>query len=97
MTESGRQFVSARLKLGEKIVWRGQKEPVHGTVVSVYAPTNRASQGKKDEFYGGLQRTINDVAEQDILMIVGDVSRIGSRERQDIWTGVQGCHGWSHK
>ena len=45
------QIVSARLKLGEEDVQRKRREPVHGTIVSVYAPTNRASQEEKDEFY----------------------------------------------
>ena len=44
------RIVSARLKLGEKDVQRGQREPVHGTIVSVYAPTYRAGQVEKDVF-----------------------------------------------
>ena len=74
------RIVSAKLKLGMKDVQRGRREPVHGTVVSVYATTNRASQEEKDEFYADLQSVIDGVAE-DVLMIVGDFNaRVGSSE-----------------
>ena len=58
---------------------------MHGTVVSVYyAPTNRASQEEKDEFYADLQSVIDGVAEEDVLMIMGDFNaRVGSSERQE--------------
>ena len=69
---------------------------MHGTIVSVYAPTNRASQEEKDEFYADLQSVIDGVAE-DVLMIGGDFNaRVGSSERQeeeDMWNDVRGCHG----
>ena len=70
---------------------------MHGTVVSVYAPTNQASQEEKDEFYADLQSVIDGVAEEGVLMIVGDFNaRVGSSERQeeeDKWNDVLGCHG----
>ena len=70
---------------------------MHGTIVSVYAPTNRASQEEKDEFYADLQSVIDGVAEEDVVMIVGDFNaRVGSSERQeeeDMWNDVRGCHG----
>ena len=90
------RIVSARLKLGEKDVQRGRREPVHGTIVSVYAPTNRASQEEKNELYADLQSVIDGVAEEDVLMIVGDFNaRVGSSERkeEDMWNDVRGCHG----
>ena len=82
--------------MGEKDVRRGQREPVHGTIVSVYYPTHQAGQEEKDEFYADLQSVIDVVAEEDVLMIVGDFSaRVGSckRQEEDMWNGVRGCHG----
>ena len=56
----------------------------NGTIVSVYAPTNRASQKEKDEFYADLQIVIDGVAEEDVLMIMRDFNaRVGSSERQE--------------
>ena len=89
------RIVSARLKLGEKVGQRGRREPVHGTIVSVYAPTHRANQEEKDKFYTDLQSQIDGVAEEDILVVVGDFNaRVGSSERhEDIWNDVRGYHG----
>ena len=81
--------------MGEKDVRRGQREPVHGIIVSVYAHTHRAGQEEKDEFYADLQSVTDGVAEEDVLMIVGDFNaRVGSSKRQeeDMWNGVRGCH-----
>ena len=59
-------------------------------------PLTGASQEEKDEFYADLQSVIDGVAEEDVLMIVGDFNaRVGSSERQeeDMWNDVRGCHG----
>ena len=89
------RIVSARLKLGEKVGQRGRREPVHGTIVSVYAPTHRVNQEEKDKFYTDLQSQIDGVAEEYILVVVGDFNaRVGSSERhEDMWNDVRGYHG----
>ena len=70
---------------------------VHLTVVSVYAPTHRAPQEKKNEFYADLQTILHEVPTGDVLLVVGDFNaRVGSSQRgsdNPAWYGVRGYHG----
>ena len=65
----------------------------------MYAPTHQSSQEKKEEFYTDLQRTLDGVAKDDVLLLLGDFNaRVGSSERQtgtvtSNWNGVKGCQG----
>ena len=87
------RIVVARLK--SAIEGSKYSHPVFITVVSVYAPTHRSSQERKDEFYQDLQDTISGVNEDDVLMIVCDFNaRVGSSDsRDDMWYGIRGLHG----
>ena len=70
--------------------------PVYGSIVSVYAPTHRASQEDKDKFFADLQGVLDGISGSDVLIIVGDFNaRVGSgvRGEDNVWNGVRGCHG----
>ena len=71
--------------------------PTYATIISVYAPTHRSSQGKKDEFYADLQKSLDGVDRNDVLLLLGDFNaRVGSNEKftgMSSWDGVKGCHG----
>ena len=83
------KIVTARLRLGKE---GNQYRFLH--LVSVYAPTFRAPQQVKDDFFEDVQRVIDKVPERDILMIVGDWNaRVGSQLSDDQWEGVLGKHG----
>ena len=86
------RVVTARLRL-DKV---GSQHPfLH--LVSVYAPTFRAPQQEKDDFFADVQMVIDKVPEKDILMIVGDWNaRVGSQLNDDQWEGVLGKHGFGH-
>ena len=86
----------ARLKLCDKArSLRGRSGPVYGVIVSVYAPTHRASQVDKDMFYADLQSVVDGVSAEDVLLVVGDFNaRVGSGQMGgDEWDGVHGRHG----
>ena len=90
------RIVSARLQLCDRAVGGRRQGPVFGSIVSVYAPTHRASQEDKDKFFADLQGVIDGISGSDVLMIVGDFNaRVGSgvRGEDDVWNGVRGCHG----
>ena len=56
------QIVNAKLRM---------KEGKHLAIVSVYAPMFLSPQQDKD-FYADLQRVIDQVLEEDILVVMGD-------------------------
>lgn len=92
------RIVSARLRICDNAAGRsprGRRGPVFGVVVSVYAPTHRASQVDKDKFYADLQSVVDGVSTEDVLLIVGDFNtRVGSgKVGGDEWEGVRGKHG----
>ena len=69
----------------------GVVHAVYGVIVSVYAPTHRASQVDKGKFYADLQSVVDGVSAEDVLLVVGDFNaRVGSG---DEWDGVCGRHG----
>ena len=86
------RIVSARVKMKTASV---PAQPLFITIVSVYAPTHKSPQEKKDEFYQELQHTISGVKEDDVLVVVGDFNaRVGSSEdKEDMWYGTRGLHG----
>ena len=93
------RIVCARLKLAQdvrRLLRKGKSKPVFATIMSVYAPTFRATAEVKEEF-SDLQATIDGVDEHDVLLIVGDFNaRVGGSERgRDVpaWDGVRGFHG----
>ncbi len=75
----------------------GNRHPMLATVVSVYAPTFRASAKVKEKLFSDLQASLDRVDEHDLLLIIGDFNaRVGSSERAKgtpVWDGVRGFHG----
>ena len=90
------RVVSARLKIRNNLPNR-RKTPTFVTVVSVYAPTFRATSDEKEAFYSDLQSTLNEVDERDLLLLVGDFNaRVGSAANsssEETWNGVRGIRG----
>ena len=92
------RVVLARMKLEGRCGER-TTTPCYVSVVSVYAPTHRSSQEKKNEFYADLQQSLDGVHESDVLLLLGDFNaRVGSSNKQAVdtcatWYGVRGCHG----
>ena len=94
------RIMMVRVKLddgyGRQIGWNISR-PTYATIISVYAPTHRSSQGKKDEFYADLQKSLDGVDRNDVLLLLGDFNaRVGSNEKftgMSSWDGVKGCHG----
>ena len=85
------RIVSARLKLSDKR--RPTASPVFLSIVSVYAPTHRASQEDKNRFFDDLQAVVDSVCAEDLLLVVGDFNaRVGCGARGDLWDGVRGQH-----
>ena len=90
------RVVSARLKLSDGLEGRvsGKKCPVYCSDVSVYAPTHRASQEDKDHFFDDLQRVLDGISADDVLLIMGDLNaRVGAEDDGGAWDGVCGRHG----
>ena len=95
------RIVCARLKLAGQGAGRSldrrRDRPVYVTVVSVYAPTFRASVEQKEQFFSDLQAKLDDVNEHDVLLLVGDFNaRVGSSvrcEEDPAWDGVRGLRG----
>ena len=69
--------------------------PVFVTVFSVYAPTHRSPQEKKNEVYQDLQNTLNRVRQEDVLLLIGDFNaRVRSSDGGTVmWRSVRGSHG----
>ena len=91
-TEGGQQWraVSPRIVTARlKVVRKKQL-----TLVSVYAPTFRASVSDKESFFHDLQLVIDGMASDDILVVMGDwnacVESIGG---DSLWDGALGRHG----
>lgn len=94
------RIVSARMEIAGQGDFRSSRRssssPSFMTVISVYAPTHRATQ-EKDEFNADLQEAIDRVHADDVFLLVGDFNaRMGCSERRDdgsMWNGVRGYHG----
>ena len=73
------QVVTARLKLSSNRPSRAHlhQTEVYATVISVYAPTHRATPDEKDKFFDTLQDTIDSVSDKDALIVVGDWNASG--------------------
>ena len=87
--------VSSRIVVARVKTQSAYKHPVYITIVSVYAPTHRSPQERKDEFYRDLQDTINSVRNSDVLLVIGDFNaRVGSsHNKEDRWYGTRGLYG----
>ena len=93
------RIITARLKL----VKRGQRQPgglretkdVYATIISVYAPTTKATMNTKSKFYNDLQDTLDRIHQSDIVIILGDFNaRVGSLDINDKnWQGTLGNFG----
>lgn len=70
------RIVTARLKFARQDESRSGRRinngPSYVTVISVYAPTHRATPEKKEDFYADLQETTDRVHVDDVLILVGD-------------------------
>ena len=52
------------------------------SVVSIYAPTSRASSAVKEKFFHDLQTVLDGLHDNDILLVLGDFNaRVGSASR----------------
>ena len=61
---------------------RRRNRSVYVTVVSVYAPTFRASVEQKEQFFSDLKAKMDGVNEHDVLLLVDDFNaRVGSSVR----------------
>ena len=61
-------------------------------IIQVYAPTSAAKEEDIDQFYIDLQRTMDNTAKQDVLIVMGDLNaKVGSDD--GAWNGVIGQHG----
>ena len=65
------------------------------TIISVYAPTAKATPDTKQRFLNALQDTLDKTAPSDILLLLGDLNaRVGSLGTdEDHWRGTLGKHG----
>ena len=75
--------VTARLLVGaagERLPHGGKRQSdFFLSVVSVYAPTSKATYTVKSQFMADLERAIEQVASNDVLLVLGDFSaRVGS-------------------
>ena len=83
------RIITARLRIG-----REGRHHQYMFLVSVYAPTFRAPQKVKDDFFADVQMVLDSVPEKDILVILGDWNvRVGSQKENHLWEGVLGKHG----
>ena len=83
------RIVTARLKVDSM-----GKHHRYIHLISVYAPTFRAPQQVKDDFFADVQMVLDKVPEKDILVILGDWNaRVGSQRINHQWEGVLGKHG----
>ena len=87
LADSGDHFASGR--------WT-RRSDLFLTIVSVYAPTSKASMPTKNQFYSDLQRTLDGIPASDLQIVLGDFNaRVGSRDTvcDDLWSGVRGGFG----
>ncbi len=56
------RVVSARLKLSDQVASASARRPFYVSVVSVYAPTHRASQEGKDKFFDDMQSVVDSIS-----------------------------------
>jgi len=84
------RIVSARMQL-----CLGDSNKLNVTIISIYAPTHRASVEIKDQFFDDLQVVINSAPPDDLLLVMGDFNaRVGCGEDLDpSWLGVGGMFG----
>ena len=93
------RIISVRLKLSKRRQRRpGRTREPHNffaTIISVYAPTAKATENVKSQFFTKLQDTVDKVPQSDILIILGDFNaRVGSLEDTDQnWVGILGRFG----
>jgi len=61
----------------------------------VYAPTAKATPSVKAKFTDDLQRTLDTLPAEDIVVVLGDFNaRVGKRSAEDdVWQEVRGLHG----
>ena len=95
------RIITARLKLARK----GQRRPgetretsnTHISVLSVYAPTAKATPNIKQNFFSDLQDTLDRISPSDVLIMLGDfnarVGRLGNISANNDWAGTIGKHG----
>ena len=102
------RIMSARLMLGargDKLRSGKRNSDLYLSVLSVYAPTNKATFSVKNKFLNDLQNVIDGVNKNDILVVLGDFNaRVGSsendvsgdcfeREDHQQWGSVLGQYG----
>ena len=83
------RIVTAKLRV------KGGRSPQHLVLVSVYAPTFRASDEEKEDFFTDLRRTISTAPANSTLLVVGDWNaRVGSYQDDEQSSRVMGNMVW---
>jgi len=63
------------------ITARFQGNPIHTSVVQVYAPTAESEEIVHDEFYESLQETLINIPKRDMVLVMGDFNaNVGAGE-----------------
>ena len=95
--ENWRAVSSRIVYVAVKLQDSRSRKKVSVSVISVYAPTYNSFQEQKDIFYDDLQRAIDLVPEDHLLLVLGDLNvRVGSgspNRGDHQWTSVRGIHG----
>ena len=93
MTDKTEKCLLAWEAVSERIVTATFRSKVCKLIiVSVYAPTNDASDEEKNEFYESLQSTLNKINRRDIVIVAGDLNaKIGTDNTNK--EQVMGKHG----
>ena len=83
--------------INERILMaRLQCTPINLTLIAIYAPINPNGQqmaiNASDTFYADLQRTINSVPANDLLLIMGDFNARVGKQQHMISSKVVGPH-----
>ena len=77
----------------ERIIFaRFESKCKNTTIIQVYAPTNDAEEGVKEDFYHQLQSAYNKRKARDLTKVIGDLNaKVGSDNRN--WEASMRTHG----
>ena len=79
--------------ISERIIFaRFESKCQNTTIIQVYAPTNDAEEGVKEDFYQQLQSAYSKTKARDLTMVIGDLNaKVGADDRN--WEVSMGTHG----
>ncbi|XP_050663868.1 craniofacial development protein 2-like [Leptidea sinapis] len=89
------KYVLGYNPISDKIItMKLNTKPCLLNIVQVYAPTSTASDEDIDEFYGTLEKTLDDIPGRQITIIIGDWNaKIGKSEPGTHSSGIVGRYG----